>query len=155
MVPPGWSIGEVEGINDKGQIVAQASKPDSGFSGIVILTPPQCTGCYFLNQGTRATLAFNLSNRGGAFSYNYRNATTNIQFVSTQVIPGGISGNTTWFSGQGKLNGQPGYSFSVIATDGGPAGSGLDAISITIAGPNNYSYTVTGVIAGGDIIVTP
>jgi hypothetical protein len=120
-------------------------------------TPPtvQCTGCYFLISGVRATLAFNVGYVGAVstFTYNYRTSVQTVQFVSTTTSQIAVNGNTATFSGQGKLNGQAGYSFSVIAKDGGGVGSGLDTVSITITGPNNYSYSVNGTIAGGDIVV--
>ena len=64
-----------------------------------------------------------------------------------------FNGNTATFSGQGKLNGVAGYSFAVTSKDGGGVGSGLDTVSIAITGPNNYSYSASGAIAGGDIVV--
>ena len=73
--------------------------------------------------------------------------------MSTTTSQIAVNGNTATFSGQGTLNGQAGYSFAVVAKDGGPAGSGLDMVSITITGPNNYSYAASGTIAGGDIVV--
>ncbi len=115
----------------------------------------QCTGCYFVTNGLRATLAFNigLAGPGSTFTYNYRSSTQTVQFVSTSASPGGINGGTATFFGQGNLNGQPGYLFSVVARDGGPAGSGLDAVNVLITGPNNFSYTASGTIAGGDIVL--
>jgi pimeloyl-ACP methyl ester carboxylesterase len=122
------------------------------------IVPPriQCTGCYFVIQGLRASLAFNIGYRGGVstFSYTYRSTTTNVQFASTQTLQISVAGNAATFSGQGMLNGQPGYTFVVVAKDVGPAGSGLDTVSVTITGPNNYSYSANSRIAGGDIVVS-
>jgi len=115
----------------------------------------QCTGCYMLVGGLRATLAFNIAGIGSAsrFTYNYRNGAQVIQFASTTTTSIAAAGTTAVFSGQGTLNGQSGYGFTVTATDGGAAGSGLDSASITITGPGSYSYTASGAIAGGDIVV--
>jgi hypothetical protein len=115
----------------------------------------QCTGCYFVTGSVRAALAFQIVSpgSGSTFSYNYRSAMQTVQFMSTTTSQITLSGNSAIFSGSGKLNGQPGYSFSVTATDGGPAGSGLDTVSIAITGPNNYSYTVTSAIVGGDVVI--
>ena len=122
-----------------------------------ITIPPtsQCTGCYFVISGVRATLAFNVASVGSAstFSYNYRTSTQTVQFVSTTTSQIVVNGNTATFSGQGKLNGIAGYNFAVTAKDGGGIGSGLDTVSISITGPNNYSYAANGTIAGGDIVV--
>jgi hypothetical protein len=122
-----------------------------------VTTPPtiQCTGCYFLVGGVRATLAFNVSvvGSGSTFTYNYRTSTQTVQFVSTTTSQISVSGNTATFSGQGKLNGSAGYNFVVTAKDGGGVGSGLDTVAISITGPNNYSYSANGTITGGDIVV--
>jgi len=121
-------------------------------------TPPKivCTGCYFVNNGARATLAFNVSipGSGSTFTFNTRNSTQAIQFVSTTVSQISASvGGFAVFSGTGTLNGQAGYTFTVSATDGGGAGSGLDTILVQIAGPNNFTYNAPATIAGGDIVV--
>jgi hypothetical protein len=114
-----------------------------------------CTGCYFLKDGARATLAFNVSVAGSSstFAFNFRNSTQTVQFASTATSQISINGNSATFSGQGNVNGQTGYTFTVTATDGGAAGSGLDTVSIAITGPNNFSYSAAGTIAGGDIVV--
>ena len=83
------------------------------------------------------------------------NGHADVQFANTVTSQIGVAGNTATFSGQGTLNGQSGYTFTVTAKDGGVTGSGLDTVSIAIAGPNSYSYTVSGNIVGGDIVVTP
>jgi hypothetical protein len=115
----------------------------------------QCTGCYFLINGVRATLAFNASVVGTAstFTYNYRSGAQIVQFASTNTSQVAVNGNTATFSGQGNLNGQTGYNFAIAAKDGGGVGSGLDTVSILITGPNNYSYSATGSIVGGDVVV--
>ena len=89
------------------------------------VTPPTivCTGGYFIIQNARATFAFNVGYAGGVstFTYNYRTASQTVQFASAVTSEISISGDTATFSGQGMLNGQAGYSFSVTATDlGGP-----------------------------------
>lgn len=122
-------------------------------------TPPTvlCTGCYFTIQTLRATLAFNVGYLGGVstFSYNYRSSSQAVQFISTTTSQISVSGNSATFSGLGTLNGQAGYSFAVTAKDGGPAGSGLDSVTVLITGPNNYSYSVSSAIVGGDVVVHP
>jgi hypothetical protein len=115
-----------------------------------------CTGCYFVNNGARAAFTFNVSTPGSrsTFSYNTRNSSQAIQFLSTTVsqISATVAGFAV-FSGEGTLNGQPGYTFTVGATDGGGAGSGLDTVLIQIFGPNNFTYNAPATIAGGDIVV--
>ena len=115
-----------------------------------------CTGCYFVKDGTRATFTFNVSTpgSGSTFTFNTRNANEPLQFVSTGVsqISATVSGFAT-FSGEGTLNGQPGYTFTVGAMDGGGPGSGVDTVLIQIFGPNNFTYNAPATIAGGDIVV--
>jgi hypothetical protein len=103
----------------------------------------------------RATLAFNVASAGNTsnFTYNYRTSNQTIQFASTTTSQISFNGDTVSFAGQGNLNGQSGYTFSVTAKDAGGVGSGLDTVSISISGPNNFSYTASGAIVGGDIIV--
>lgn len=119
--------------------------------------PPtvQCTGCYFLVPTVRATVSFNVGYLGAVstFSYNFRDSNRTVQFVSTTTTQIAVSANTATFSGQGTLNGQSGYAFNVTAKDGGAAGSSLDNVSVTITGPNNYSYSANGTVLGGDIVV--
>lgn len=81
------------------------------------------------------------------------NSTQAAQFASTTTSAISVNGNSATFSGQGNLNGQAGYNFTVTAKDGGGAGLDLDTVSIAITGPNNFSYTAEGTIAGGDIVV--
>jgi hypothetical protein len=134
---------------------AENPLPTQTFSIVASLPTIQCTGGYFLISGVRATLAFNVASVGSAstFTYNYRTATQTVQFASTTTSQISVNGNIATFSGQGKLNGVAGYNFTVTAKDGGGVGSGLDTVSITITGPNNYSYSANGTVAGGDIVV--
>jgi sugar lactone lactonase YvrE/pimeloyl-ACP methyl ester carboxylesterase len=122
------------------------------------IVPPTiyCSGGYFSLQGVRASFSFNIGYMGAVstFAYNYRNSTQTVQFISTTTTQVSVLSKTAHFSGQGTLNGKAGYSFSVTTTDGGSAGSGLDSVSISITGPNNYSYTAGSSISGGDIIVS-
>jgi len=117
----------------------------------------QCTGAYFLVQGVRATLSFNVGYTGAVstFAYNFRTAGQTVQFASATTSQISVTGKTATFSGLGTLNGDLGYNFTVTATDGGAAGSGLDSVSITLTGPNGYSYSVTSAILGGDIVIHP
>jgi RHS repeat-associated protein len=117
----------------------------------------QCTGAYFLISGVRATFAFNVNAIAGtgSFTYNYRTATQTVQFSAATISQISVNNSTVTFGGQGSLNGKAGYNFQVTATDGGGPGSGLDAVGITITGPNSYSYSAGGTIVGGDIVIKP
>lgn len=132
------------------------SKSTSESTTTITTTPTiQCTGCYFIVNGVRATLAFTVGvvGSGSTFTYNYRTSTQTVQFASTTMSQIVVNGNSATFTGQGKLNGQLGYTFAVTATDGGAVGSGLDTVSISITGPNSYSYSTNATIVGGDVVV--
>ncbi len=121
------------------------------------MVPPKvvCTGGYFLLQGVRASVSFNVGYQGplSTLAYSYRTAATAVQFVSTSVSQTSVNGSTAAFSGVGTVNGNPGYAFSATVTDGGAAGSGRDTVQLGITGPGNYSYSVSGTLAGGDVVV--
>jgi hypothetical protein len=154
----------------KGSFVVDASGSISGLSYDYMgkgatevvpanVVPPtiQCTGCYLLLNNLRASLSFNVGFQGtlSTFAYNYRDLTKTVQFASTTIGQLSASGATSTFAGLGTLNGQPGYAFTAMVKDGGAPGSGLDSVTITILGPSGYSYSVTGAIAGGDVVVLP
>jgi hypothetical protein len=126
---------------------------------VVAVGPPTitCSGCFFMTNGSRATLAFNVSSpgSGSTFSFNNGDSTHPVKFASTSISQISVSGTFATFSGEGTVNGQTGYMFTVSATDGGGAGSGLDTILVQISGPNNFTYNAPATIAGGDIVVRP
>jgi hypothetical protein len=76
-----------------------------------------------------------------------------LKFSSTAITKINISGDFLVFDGQGTVNGKPGYTFEVSATDGGPAGSGQDTILVQFYGPNSFTYNAPATIAGGDVVV--
>ena len=137
--------------------IAEAMKTAPDVVVTIGATPPEilCTGCYFLADGARATLAFNVSVAGSAstFALNFRNATQAGQFAGAATSQISVNGTSATFSGQGNLNGQSGYTFTVTARDGGGPGSALDTVTIEISGPSGFSYSAAGTIAGGDIVV--
>jgi hypothetical protein len=113
-----------------------------------------CMGCFFMTNGARATLAFNLSTAGknNSFTYNSGDPSQPLKFSSTAITRINISGDFLVFDGEGTVNGKPGYTFEVSTTDGGPAGSGQDTILVQFYGPN-FSYNAPATIAGGDVVV--
>ena len=119
--------------------------------------PEICTGCFFMTNGSRATLAFNVSTKGSGstFTFNDGNLTQPVRFASASISQISVTGSFATFSGEGALNGKAGYAFTVSATDGGGAGSGLDTVLIQISGPNNSTYNAPAAIAGGDVVVHP
>jgi hypothetical protein len=126
---------------------------------VVAVGPPTitCSGCFFMTNGARATLTFNVSTPGSVstFSFNNGDSAHPVKFASTSISQISVSGPFATFSGEGTVNGQAGYMFTVSATDGGGAGSGLDTILVQISGPNNFTFNAPATIAGGDIAVHP
>jgi len=60
------------------------------------------------------------------------------------------------FTVVGNLNNSPGHILTGQARDGGPAGSGLDTVSITIRTPTGaLVYSSSGPVSEGDVVITP
>ncbi len=62
-----------------------------------------------------------------------------------------FSGNCASFTGDARVNQQPGYRFRVSACDNAEPGAGKDTFSLSVTGPNNFSYSNGGVITDGNI----
>lgn len=52
-----------------------------------------------------------------------------------------FSGNCATFKGNAKVNGQPGYRFTVNACDNAEPGAGKDTFGIGVTGPGNFAYS--------------
>jgi len=61
-----------------------------------------------------------------------------------------VNPTTRKIDGTAEVNGQSGFTYSVMATDGDDAGTS-DAFSIQVWGPNGYSYSAGGNLGGGEI----
>jgi hypothetical protein len=76
----------------------------------------------------------------GALSYH--DQSQNLDVKSSGGIDSIVfSGNCATFKGNAKVNGQPGYRFSVNACDNGDPGAGKDTFGIGVTGPNNFVYS--------------
>jgi len=53
------------------------------------------------------------------------------------------------FSGNAKVNGQPGYQFTFTACDLSALGTGIGNFSISITGPLGFLYQRSSAISGG------
>jgi endo-1,4-beta-xylanase len=109
-----------------------------------------------------ASVSFSLSNNGptGTLSFNFNDPATRVRFQSTSIITYAVSpsasGETLDFTVVGAVNNQPGYVMTGQAVDGGPAGSGLDAVSITIRKATGEGiYASAGPVSEGDVVITP
>lgn len=76
----------------------------------------------------------------GALSYH--DQSQNLDVKSSGGIDSILfSGNCATFKGNAKVNGQPGYRFSVNACDNADPGAGKDTFGIGVTGPNNFVYS--------------
>ncbi len=115
-------------------------------------------------QSGRRTAAatFALSNDGpsGSFTVNFNDPATGVRFKSTDVItyyvtPSG-AGWRVDFTVVGTNAQAPGYILTGFAVDGGPAGSGLDSVSITLrTGTGETVFAKAGPVSEGDVVVNP
>lgn len=89
----------------------------------------------------------------GALSYHDDNAPGGaIDVHSSNGIDSlTFQGTCGSFTGNAKVNQNPGYRFRVTACDNGEPGPGQDTFSITVTGPNNFSYSNSGPITDGNI----
>ena len=69
--------------------------------------------------------------------------------MSSSIGSFSISDNTCTFSGECTINRNSGYSFEATITDANP-----DEISISVTGPDEFSYSFSGTLVGGDIAVS-
>jgi hypothetical protein len=76
--------------------------------------------------------------------------------IITYDLSSSGGGTTVDFTVVGDLNDQPGHILTGQAKDGGPAGSGLDTVSITIRTPTGeLVYSSSGPVSEGDVVITP
>ena len=52
-----------------------------------------------------------------------------------------FAGNCASFTGDAKVNGQPGYRFRVDACDNADPGAGMDTFGIRVTGPGTFVYS--------------
>jgi hypothetical protein len=125
------------------------------------------SGAYVVKPGkgpSRRTGAatFSLSNNGpsGTFAFNFNDASTKVRFTSTNIITYDLSpSGSGWrvdFTVVGNNSDAPGYILTGYAIDGGPLGSGLDALSINLRTPTGTAvFSADGPVSEGDVVVTP
>ena len=123
------------------------------------------TGEYVVKVGKgpgrrKGAAAFALSNNGpsGPFTFSFVDASARVKFVGTNVITYDVSelvtGTRVDFTVVGTNDGSPGYILTGYAIDGGPAGSGLDVLSIAVRTPTGAAvFSATGPVSDGDIVI--
>ena len=73
---------------------------------------------------------------------NYRDQTQGVDVHSSGGIDSvTFAGNCASFTGDAKVNGQPGYRFRVDACDNADPGAGMDTFGIRVTGPGNFVYS--------------
>lgn len=110
------------------------------------------TGGGFINvDGGKANFGFvagfkpHQDTVSGQFNYIDHMAGIHVKSVSITSYAG--TGNTRTFSGEAKINGELGFTFTVIVTDNGEPGRNSDIFSIEISN----GYNASGVLAGGNV----
>jgi hypothetical protein len=89
---------------------------------------------------------------------NFNDPSTNVRFTSTDVIayevtPSG-AGWRVDFTVAGTSAGAEGMVVTGYALDGGPAGSGADALSITVRTATGVPiFAATGPVSEGDVVI--
>ena len=122
------------------------------------------SGAYVVKPGTgpgrrTAAATFSLSNDGpsGTFRFNFNDPSTRILFTSSDVITYDVSsesGSRVDFTVVGTNDGVSGYILTGHAIDGGPPGSGLDAVSITVrTATGAVVFSAAGPVSEGDVVV--
>ncbi|HEU4563507.1 MAG TPA: hypothetical protein VFS05_02620, partial [Gemmatimonadaceae bacterium] len=73
-----------------------------------------------------------------------------LEFESTRLRWLVVAGGTAWCEGEGKVNGRPGYHFTIVATDGDGRGGRGDLLRVRITGPDGLVFdTGTGALDAG------
>ena len=126
----------------------------ASFSGAFIVRPD--------HESRRRTAAatLELSNNGpsGTMEFNFNDPSTRVRFTSTDVItydvtPSGVGWRVD-FTVVGTSAGEEGIVVTGYALDGGPAGSGADALSITVRKATGAPiFAATGAVSEGDVVI--
>jgi hypothetical protein len=139
------------------------SNEDNNVLALALMQAGKITGGGALDAGLR-NFGFVINTRvtggvqffQGNLQYNDREAGIRLHSVTLDTLQ--IDGGTATFTGQGRVNGRSGYSFTVVVSDSGEPGRGADTFSIIIEGPDGFSYDSNllnlndGVIEGGNIL---
>ncbi|HET6910863.1 MAG TPA: nidogen-like domain-containing protein [Mycobacteriales bacterium] len=132
----------------------------SDSSSLIVVVAPanaSATGGGFIVDNGRVSFGFNALSVDGALSGAIQvNLAGGTHFHSSAVTSYSRTGNTATWSGTGNWNGVSGYSYTVTATDNGQGGGRNktpDTISISVAGPNGFSWSASGPLKGGNLTI--
>jgi hypothetical protein len=90
--------------------------------------------------------------RNGVLQYDDSSANLHLR-TSTGITSLSFSGSCGTSAGNAKVNGQSGYTYSAVACDYGATNS--DTFSITVNGPNGFTYNKTGNLSAGFVHLMP
>jgi hypothetical protein len=135
-------------------------------AGVCSTTPPpppgfaKITGGGFIQSvsaGLTANFGFVAQNTKPNASLSYHDdgalgGPIDVHSANTSAPMVSFAGNCGQFSGDAKVNQQPGYRYTVSACDNGEPGTGSDTFSIMVTGPM-FSYSNSGTLTGGNIQV--
>jgi uncharacterized protein len=111
-----------------------------------VTTTARVTFAFIARQGTTGT------ERGSLELLTIRPRALPITFVSEAVDDVVFLGTAVRFSGRGRWNGQPGYTFVVEAADNGEPGAGRDLFGVIVRGPQgNVVVQIGGTLNAGNI----
>jgi hypothetical protein len=139
-------------------IMNPSELPDVGstlsFSGAYIVRPEDVGG----RRTASATLELSNNGPSGTARFNFNNPSANVRFTSTDVITYGLTpSGDGWrvdFTVVGTSAGDEGVILTGYAVDGGPAGSGADAMSITVqTATGTVLFSGTGTVSEGDVVI--
>ena len=102
------------------------------FSGAFVIRPDHVSG----RRTAAATLELSNNGPSGTMMFNFNDPSTRVRFTSTDVITYDVTpSGEGWrvdFTVVGTSAGAEGCVVTGYAIDGGPAGTGADALSITV-----------------------
>ncbi len=126
----------------------------ASFSGAFIVRPDNVSG----RRTAAATLELNNNGPSGTLRFNFHDPSTSVRFTSTDLITYDVTpSGEGWrvdFTAVGTSAGAEGIVVTGYALDGGPAGAGADALSITVhTATGKMIFTSTGAVSEGDVVI--
>lgn len=129
----------IPGIVTTGVCAATTVAPGSKITGKGMLPGAATFG--FIAKSTPLNGALQYQDGGASLKARSSNGIDSLTF----------SGRCGTFTGNAKINDQPGYRFRIQACDNTDSGTGQDTFSIDFAGPNGFAYHRDGTITDGNI----
>lgn len=107
----------------------------------------------------KATFGFNAKYKEGetepSGSLQFNDHATGMHVHSESIATLTLLGTKASFIGTAKVNGTSGYNFTVDVEDNGEPGKDVDKFAISIMGPEDFEYSASGTLKGGNIQIHP